>query len=193
MLLNHNKLSKIHAIAHAALRCRLFFPQPPVDAEGCAIVPLPPPPPPAAGVSGANGAANGVELASSTAAMDSFTRALVGAALVPSMAQALRDASGSPVECARPAPISIQVVGDSSDGGQQCLLPRSTNSKDPNHNHPAGLAATLPSPSSSLQFDSRLQHWLVSSMLTVTLLEETQLMQRSYELFPRAVRKQVQK
>jgi len=192
MLLNHNKLSKIHAIAHAALRCRLFFPQPPVDAEGCAIVPLPPPPPSAAGVSGANGAANGAELASSAAAMDPFTRALVGAALVPSMAQALRDASGPPTEGARPAPISIQVVGDSSES-QQCLLPRSTNSKDLNHNHPAGLAATLPSPSSSLQFDSRLQHWLVSSMLTATLLEETQLMQRSYELFPRAVRKQVPK
>jgi hypothetical protein len=194
MLLNHNKLSKIHAIAHAALRCRLFFPQPPVDAEGCAIVPLPPPPPSAVGLSGATGAANGAELAASAAAMDPFTRALVGAALVPSMAQALRDASGPPVECARPAPISIQVVGDSfSDGGQQCLLPRSANSKDLNHNHPAGLAATLPSPSSSLQFDSRWHHGLVASMLTVTLLEETQLMQRSYELFPRAVRKQVSK
>jgi hypothetical protein len=38
-----------------------------------------------------------------------------------------------------------------------------------------------------MQYDLRVQHWLVSSMLTVTLMEEQQLMQRSYELCPRKI------
>lgn len=45
---------------------------------------------------------------------------------------------------------------------------------------PAAITVSLP-------FDRRIQHWLLSSMLTLTIKSESQLMERSYQLFPRKV------
>jgi len=169
LLLNQSRLSKIHSLVLSALRCRLFFPQPPVDADG--------------NVSAPDAASTAADTGS-----DAFTRALLGAALVPSVAQELREAAGPAPERARPAAVSIAVVGD---GMSSPATPRG-GGRDA-HSHPAGAAATVLPPAAgplSLQFDPRLQRWLVSSMLTGTLLEEAQLMQRSYEIFPRKTPKQ---
>ena len=92
-----------------------------------------------------------------------------------------------------PPPLDLQREQQAAFGSVLAQAALTSHISDELQSSALSVASALPrraEPSAaifSLPFDRRVQHWLVSSMLTYTLMEESQLMDKSYTLYPRKI------